>query len=129
MASTFWSEERSDERRKVLAAASAIQSSSIRFMVFHRCHAAQFDLVTPCVIIGDIFLYRRDQFSLIRKLAEIIHLRFQNAPPPLHWSVVNAASHSGHTLYHSCINQFMMENFIGILESSVTVENRMSIRI
>ena len=115
MASTFWSEERSDERRKVLAAAPAVQSSSIRFMVFHRCHTTQLDLVTPCIVVSDVFFYRRDQFGLIRKLAEIVHLGFQDSPPALHRTVINASSDTGHTLYHSCIYDLFVKCFVGIL--------------
>ena len=113
----------------MLAAVLVDQSSSIRFMVFHRCHTAQFDLVTLCVVIGDVFLYRRDEFSLTRKLAEIIHLGFQDSPPALHWSVVDASPNTGHTLYHSGIDKFLMKHLVGILKSSVTVEDRMSVRI
>ena len=128
-ARTFWSEERSDEQRKVLAAAPADRSRSIRFMVFHRCHASQFNLVPTSIVVSDVFFNRCDQTGFIRKLAKIIHLGLQNAPPAFHWAVVNASPDTGHTLYHSGIDKFLMEYFAGILKSSVTVENRMSVRI
>ena len=104
-------------------------TGATRFMVFHRCHAAQFNLVPTSIVVSDVFFNRCDQTSFIRKLAKIIHLGLQDAPPAFHWAVVNASPDTGHTLYHSGIDKFLMEYFVGILKSSVTVEDRMSVRI
>ncbi len=50
-------------------------------------------------------------------------------PEPLHRSIINAHANSGHTLYHLCFFQFCAEDFTGVLETTVSVEQRMRLGI
>src|SRR5699024_2801521 len=46
-----------------------------------------------------------------------------------HRAIVNAAANTRHTLCHASIDQPLVEVSVGILKSTVTVEDRMRIRI
>ena len=46
----------------------------------------------------------RNEFFAARKLLKIIHLRFQDAPPALHRSIVKTSAYTVHTLEHTIDN-------------------------
>ena len=53
----------------------------------------------------------------------------QDSPEALHRAIVNTAANTGHTLRHSGIQQLLVESSAGVLESTVTVEQWVSIWI
>ena len=101
----------------------------ITIMLFHRCQSAKVTLETFRVVVMDITANHFHQFSTIRETLSIITLSLQDAPKSFHRAIVNAAANTRHTLYHASINQPLVEVSVGILKSTVTVEDRMRIRI
>ena len=101
----------------------------ITIMLFHRCQSAKVTLETFRVVVMDITANHFHQFSTIRETLSIITLSLQDAPKSFHRAIVNAAANTRHTLYHASIDQPLVEVSVGILKSTVTVEDRMRIRI
>ena len=66
---------------------------------------------------------------LTGKTPAVISFSLQNAPEALHWTVINAMRHAGHTLCHPSLNKLVVKCPVGILKASVTVEQGMCIRI
>ena len=86
-------------------------------------------LETFRVVVMDITANHFHQFSTIRETLSIITLSLQDAPKSFHRAIVNAAANTRHTLYHASIDQPLVEVSVSILKSTVTVEDRMRIRI
>lgn len=101
----------------------------ITIMLFHRCQNAKVTLETFRVVVMDITANHFHQFSTIRETLSIITLSLQDAPKSFHRAIVNAAANTRHTLCHASIDQPLVEVSVGILKSTVTVEDRMRIRI
>ena len=101
----------------------------ITIMLFHRCQNAKVTLEMFRVVVMDITANHFHQFSTIRETLSIITLSLQDAPKSFHRAIVNAAANTRHTLYHASINQPLVEVSVSILKSTVTVEDRMRIRI
>ena len=101
----------------------------IKVMLFHRCQNAKVTLETFRVVVMDIIANHFHQFSTVRETPSIITLSFQDAPKSFHGAIVNAAANTRHTLCHASIDQPLVEVSVGILKSTVTVEDRMCIRI
>ena len=101
----------------------------IKVMLFHRCQNAKVTLETFRVVVMDITANHFHQFSTIRETLSIITLSLQDAPKSFHRAIVNAAANTRHTLCHASIDQPLVEVSVGILKSTVTVEDRMRIRI
>ena len=101
----------------------------ITIMLFHRCQNAKVTLETFRVVVMDITANHFHQFSTTRETLSIITLSLQDAPKSFHRAIVNAAANTRHTLYHASIDQPLVEVSVGILKSTVTVEDRMRIRI
>lgn len=53
----------------------------------------------------------------------------QNPPESLHRPIVNAVGCTGHTLSHSSLYEFMVEGSACVLETSITVEQGMGLRV
>ena len=101
----------------------------IKVMLFHRCQNAKVTLETFRVVVMDITANHFHQFSKIRETLSIITFSLQDAPKSFHRAIVNAAANTRHTLCHASIDQPLVEVSVGILKSTVTVEDRMRIRI
>ncbi len=69
-------------------------------MVLARRHAHQTLLITACVVIAYVLLNGSYKLILLGELSEIIHLRLDNPPPPLHESVIQTSADPRHTLNH-----------------------------
>lgn len=63
------------------------------------------------------------------KPSAVIAFPLQNAPEALHRAVINAMRHAGHTLRHFRLHELVVESAVGVLESSVTMEQGMHVRI
>ena len=95
----------------------------------HRRHDPEIALYTLVVVIEDIILNHPDQFFSGMEGVSVVPFTFHDPPETFHRSVVDTVSDSGHALCHSMINEFLVENAIRILKSSVTVKYRSCIRI
>ena len=104
-------------------------SLQIKVMLFHWCQNAKVTLETLRVVVMDITANHFHQFSTVRETPSIITLSLQDAPKTFHGAIVNAATNTRHTLCHASIDQPLVEVSVGILKSTVTVEDRMRIRI
>lgn len=98
-------------------------------MSLHRSLDKQTVLVTAIIVVVDIIFNGRNQLFSAGKGMPIIALSLQDSPEAFHWAVVNAAANAGHALCHSGIQQLFVEGSAGVLESSVTVEQWVCIRI
>ncbi len=98
-------------------------------MLFHRRQHAQFTLHPSGVVIMDIGLNHLHKLVLAGKPSAVIVFLLQNAPEALHRAVINAMRYAGHTLRHSRLHELVVESAVGVLESSVTMEQGMRVRI
>ena len=81
------------------------------------------------VVIMDIGLNHLHKLPLAGKTSAVIAFPLQNAPEALHRAVINTMRHAGHTLRHSHLHELVVESAVGVLESSVTMEQGMRVRI
>lgn len=93
-------------------------SHQIFFDIFHDCNILSI-LLLPLLIPLSCFIF----------LAIMIYLTFKYSPESFHWSIVNASSNSGHALYHFCGRQLCSKALARVLESTVTMEQRMYIGV
>ena len=98
-------------------------------MLFHRGQHAQITLHPSGVVIMDIGLNHLDKFMFAGKPSAVIAFPLQNAPEALHRAVINAMRHAGHTLRHFRLHELVVESAVGVLESSVAMEQGMRVRI
>ena len=98
-------------------------------MLFHRGQHAQITLHPSGVVIMDIGLNHLDKFTFAGKPSAVIAFPLQNAPEALHRAVIDAMRHAGHALRHSRLHELVVKCPAGILESSVTMEQGMRVRI
>ena len=98
-------------------------------MLFHRRQDAQIALDTSCVVIANILLDHLNKLVLAGEPSAVIAFPFQNAPETLHRTVINTMRHTRHALRHSSLHELVVEGAVGVLETSVTMEQRMRIRI
>lgn len=98
-------------------------------MFLHRRQYAQVALYSFGVVIADVLFNCLDEFLFAGKTPAVIAFPLQNAPESLHGAVVNAVSHTGHTLSHPRLYEFVMEGSACVLETSITVKQRVGIWI
>lgn len=98
-------------------------------MFFYRRQYAQVTLDSSGVVITDVALNHLHEFLFAGETLAVIAFPFQNAPESFHRSIVNAVSHTGHTLSHSSLYEFMVEGSACVLETSIAVEQRVGIWI
>ena len=77
----------------------------------------------------DIVSDHLDKVPLTGEPSAVVSLPLQNPPESLHWTVINAVGHTGHTLRHPRLHKLLVEGPVGILKSSVAMEQGMCIRI
>ena len=98
-------------------------------MFFYRRQYAQVTLDSSGVVITDVALNHLHEFLFAGETLAVIAFPFQNAPESFHRSIVNAVSHTGHTLSHSSLYEFVVEGSACVLETSIAVEQRVGIWI
>ena len=98
-------------------------------MFFYRRQHAQVTLDSSGVVITDVALNHLHEFLFAGETLAVIAFPFQNAPESFHRSIVNAVSHTGHTLSHSSLYEFVVEGSACVLETSIAVEQRVGIWI
>ena len=100
----------------------------VLLMELDRRHQMQISLDSFIVIVANVVLYSIDQVFPGRKSYAVVLLALQDAPKALHWTVINAVCNSGHALLHVMFLQSCVELPACILESPVTMKQRMSVR-
>ena len=98
-------------------------------MSLHRCLDEQTVLVTAVVVVINVIFNGGKQLFPAGECLSVIAFTFQDSPEALHRAIVNTAANTGHTLRHTGIQQFLMEDSTGVLESTIAVEQRMRIWI
>ena len=98
-------------------------------MLRHGSHNAKITLNTAIIIVVDIAYDHVDQLKLAGKTFPVVTFAFQDTPEAFHGAVVDTLAHTGHTLSHTSLFEFVMECSIGVLESAVAVKQRMRIWI
>ena len=98
-------------------------------MLLHGRQNVQIPLKSLMVIIVDVVLDHSDKFFSVSETSSIVTFSFQNAPEPFHRSVIDAVRYSRHALRHPGILKFGVKHSVCVLKPSVTVKERMSIRI
>ena len=98
-------------------------------MSLHRCLDKQTVLVTAVVVVINVIFNGGNQLFPAGECLSVIAFTFQDSPEALHRTIVNTAANTGHTLRHSGIQQLLVEYSAGVLESSITVEQRVCIWI
>ena len=101
----------------------------IKFVLLHWRQHTQIALHTAVIVVSDVVLNHGYKFLTACEAPAIIPFPFENAPEAFHWPVVDAFGHPGHTLLHLGCFQLVIEHPVGILETSVTMEYRFSIRV
>ena len=98
-------------------------------MLFHRRENAEIALKPNGVVVTDIILNHIYKAFSVREFVPVVPFALENAPKTFHWAVVNAVGHSGHALSHAGFLYLRMKCSVGILKSSVTMEDWMGIRV
>ena len=104
-------------------------SSEVHLMFFHGSKYTKITLEPFGVVVLNEILNHSNQAGPVREAYSVIPLAFQNSPESFHRSVINALCDPGHTLDHSGFGQHMVECAARVLESSVTVAQRVCIRV
>lgn len=112
-----------------LQVAGRFLCSETQPVLFHRCQYAEVALNSPGVVIANVAHNHLDKLLLAGKTPAIIAFPFQDAPETFHGAIVNTVGNTGHALYHSCLYEFLVERSACILVSSVTVKQRMCVRV
>ena len=95
----------------------------------HRRQNAKVSLYSASIVVVDVALDHLNKFLFAGKPSAVIALTFQDTPKSFHWAVVNAAAHTGHTLRHPSLLEFVVKNSAGILVAPVTVKQGVCIWI
>ena len=98
-------------------------------MFFHRGTYAEIPLKPFSVVVLNEILNHGDQAGSVSKAHSVILFSFQDSPKPFHWPVINTFGYSGHALGHSGFGQHTVECTVSVLEASVTMAQRVCIRI
>ena len=98
-------------------------------VLFPRSQNAQIVLNPLGVVVDNIILNHLNKRFPGSKVAAIVTLALENTPKAFHWTVVNAVGHARHTLYHFVLLQHLVEFAVGVLETTVTVEQWVRVRI
>ena len=98
-------------------------------MFLHRCQDPQITLNPAIVVVGNIVFNHIHEIISTCEPSAVVSLAFENAPESLHRSIVDTLGYSGHALLHLCLLQLIVKHSVGILETSVAMEQRMCVRI
>ncbi len=104
-------------------------SSEVHLMLFHRSKYSKITLESFGVVVLNKILNHSDQTGSVSEAFPVIPFSFQDSPESFHRSVINAFGDPGHALYHAGFGQHTVECAVSILETSVTVTQRVRIRI
>ena len=98
-------------------------------MLFHGCQNSQAPLYTTVIIVINVGSNHVHEFLFAGETLPIVAFPFQNPPESFHGTIINAVGNARHTLGHPGSFQLGVEGAARVLKSSVTVEQRVGIRI
>ena len=98
-------------------------------VLLHRRENSKIALDPAGVVVTNVTFNHSDQFLFAGKAPAVVAFPLQDTSKALHRAIVNTMSHAGHALCHAGLLQLVVKSPVGILEASVTVEQRMGIRI
>ena len=98
-------------------------------MLLHRREDTKVALHTMVVVITDVIFDHIDEFFFTGEAFAVVAFTLEDAPESLHWPVVNALGHTGHALLHAGFFQLVVESSVRILETSVTMKQRVCVGI
>lgn len=98
-------------------------------MLFHRSQDAKIALYSFGIIVLNVVFDHIDQFPSTHKPPAIIAFSLQDTPEAFHWPVVDTMCYTGHALCHAGLFESAMEHSVCVLESPVTMEQRMCLRV
>ena len=98
-------------------------------MLFHRSEYAEIPLEPFGVVILNEILNHGNQAGPIGEAFSVIPFPLQNSPESFHRTVINTLGYSGHALRHTGFGQHTVESAVRVLESSVTVAERVGVRV
>ena len=101
----------------------------IAVVLLHRRQHAQVSLYPAVVVVSDVILNHVHKLLTACESSAVITLPLENTPETFHRAVINALSDTRHALCHAGFFQLVMECSIGILVTTVRVEDGMSSRI
>lgn len=91
-------------------------------VLLHRCQNAEISLYSTGIVVVDVALDHLNKFLFAGKSSAVIAFTFQDTPKSFHWAIVNTMAHTGHTLCHPGLLQFVMKSSAGILVTSVAMK-------
>lgn len=98
-------------------------------VLFQWCQNAEIVLNPLGIVVDNIRLDHLNQRFFRGESPAIIALTLEDAPEALHWAIVNAMGYARHTLHHFVLLQHLVEFAVGVLETTVTVEQWVRVRI
>ena len=98
-------------------------------MLFHWRKDAKITLYTAVIVVVDVIFNHIYQLFFAGIALAVIAFSLQDTPESFHWPIVNALGNTGHALLHTGFFQLVVKSPVGILKSSVAVEQWMGIRI
>ena len=98
-------------------------------MLFHRSEYAEIPLEPFGIVVLNKIFNHSNQTGSVSEAFSVIPFPLQNSPESFHWTVINTLGYSGHALRHPGLGQHTVECAVRVLESSVTVGERVGIRI
>ena len=98
-------------------------------MELHRRHAFEPLPAAFVTVEIEIMLDFWNYIVTRSELSQVVHLGFEDPPEAFHWPVVNTSADVGHALPHIGCSELGVKDFARVLKSSVTVKQRVSIRI
>lgn len=84
-------------------------------------------MYTAVIVVGDIVLNHGNKFFAACESFAIISFSLEDFSEAFHRSVVDALGYSGHTLLHLCFLQFVVEDPVCVLKTSVAVKQGMCV--
>ena len=91
-------------------------------VLLHRCQNAEISLYSTGIVVVDVALDHLNKFLFAGKSSAVIAFTFQDTPKSFHWAIVNTMAHTGHTLCHPGLLQFVMKSSASILVTSVAMK-------
>ena len=101
--------------------------SKCHLELLHWSNNTQIALHSLGVVIVNVIPNHSNKLLLGGKSLAIIFLALQDAPESLHRAIVNTVGYTRHTLRHTGFFQHMVKGAVCVLETAVTVEQRMCI--
>ena len=91
--------------------------------------AVESALATAGIVEVDVVGDGLGKGVVVVELVKMVHLTFEGAPEGFHGAVVDAHARTGHALEHALVKEFDFEFWIGVLETAIAVDERVSVGV